>query len=63
MTDVLSLILFMTQAAKLANTLSEAMQAGTMTPEEAAATWQKSAATWSGAVDMWRATPTPTPEG
>ena len=57
--DPLTLILFFTQAAKLANTLAENVQLGDMSPEEAQAKWEESSANWSNAVAMWRNTPSP----
>ncbi len=57
--DPITLLLFFTQAAKLANTIAEALQTGEMSPEEAEAQWKKVSATWSGSAAMWRATPAP----
>lgn len=57
--DPLALILLLTEAAKLANSLSEAVQKGAMSPEEAAESWEKSSTNWSRSVTMWKATPAP----
>jgi len=50
-------ILGLVEAAKLATTLIGQVQAGEITPEEAAARWQAQANQWNNAVVMWRATP------
>lgn len=60
--NALSIILLLTETAKLANGLSEAVQKGEMTPEEAVESWKKSVANWNRSVDMWRATPAPASE-
>lgn len=55
--DPITAMVFLAQAARLANTLAEQVGSKDMTPEEALAKWQAQAASWSASVEMWKQTP------
>lgn len=57
-----TIILGLTQAIKLATTLSEGLQKDEITPEEAAASWARASASWTSAATMWRETVAPKSE-
>ena len=57
--DPLTILAILAEAAKLANTISERLAKGEITPEEALAQWQETTVRWRDAAFAWRNTETP----